>query len=317
MTSAATPPAAVPSWRPGRRIWPDGQTKLVLVGGLGSRTGDVEQRFSELIRSLQQHGYRPERDVLEGSYAGRADAEGRWVPRPYGPPDTRQPLEASAEAVAGSLEWYRERLPRETRFCIIGYSLGGVIGLDGATLAVARDRAGWRGRIAALVTIAAPVLGCNAGPFIHWAWIATPDLEPLGATAVDLERRWTDPHERERVERRAAFLRAGGARVLTFADPDDAVVRPDEALLPEPGASADDLLLLPPPRRGLPSPHGHGAILLNPILWRRVFEAIGPQTFSTTGTASAASQPDGPDPLDLELQAMKARLRAEGRIPSP
>jgi hypothetical protein len=50
---------------------------------------------------------------------------------------------------------------------------------------------------------------------------------------------------------------------------------------------------------------GHGAILDEPGVWRRVLAAIGPQ------------HPDAdpvPDPLDDELKAIKERLRREGRI---
>ena len=68
-------------------------------------------------------------------------ASGIWRPTPYVAADTRRPLIDSAEAVAGCLDWYRQALPSDTRLCVLGYSLGGVVGLDGATLAVARRSA--------------------------------------------------------------------------------------------------------------------------------------------------------------------------------
>ena len=295
-------------------MWPGGRTKLVLVGGAGSRTGDAERTFALLVRYLvQRGGYDLARDVLEATYAGVGN-DGGWQPRPYVPADTRRPLLDSAEAVAGCLDWYRARLPGGVRLCVIGYSLGGVVAFDGATLAVARDRPGWQGRLGAVVSIAAPMLGCNAGPFIQWAWLATAEPDGLGDAGRDLDLRWNDVEERERVQRRAAFLRASGATVLTLADPDDAVVRPEEAVLPGPGQALEDLLVRT--TRVRPGSLGHGAILDDPEVWRRVLAAVGPQQ-----PAVGEPDPAAADAIEQELQAIKNRLRAQGRIrpqpPSP
>jgi hypothetical protein len=278
----------------------------VLFGGIGTRTGDAERAFAGLIGYLEKQGnYDPGRDVLEGTYTG-SESSGLWRPRPYLPVDTRRPLLDIAEAVANCLEWYRGALPSDARLCLIGYSLGGVAALDGATLAVVRDRGGWQGRFRAVITLAAPVRGCNAGPLMNWAWLATGEPDPLGQAGKDLDARWRDPAEQERLQRRAEFLRASGARVLTLSDPDDAVVRPDEALLPAPGESKEDLLTNV--RASRPGTLGHGALLDEPKVWQRVLEVIGPQE-----AGSPSAQPV-PDPLDAELQALKARMRAQGRI---
>jgi len=296
-------PGPVPSWRPGHYVWPGGRTRIVLLGGVGTRTGDAERSFSGLVRFLAERGgYDPRRDVLEGTYAG-SDANGIWRPTPYVGADTRRPLIDSAEGVAGCLDWYRQALPSATRLCVLGYSLGGVVGLDGATLAVARDRQGWRGRLGAVVTLAAPVRGCSAGELMNWAWLVTAEPDPLGVAGRDLDARWKDPDEQTRLERRAAFLRAAGTRVLTLVDPGDAVVQPEEALLPAPGESAADLQMKV--RVSRPGTLGHGAMLDEPSVWRRVLAAIGPQN-----TVAQAV----PDPIDDELKALKDRLRREGRI---
>jgi hypothetical protein len=296
---------AVPSWRAGYFVWPGGNNKLVLVAGVGSRTGDAERSFAVLTRALaEQGGYDLRRDVLEATYAGQSD-RGQWQPRPYAPPDTRRPLMDSAAAVAGCLDWYRAALPSTTRLCVLGYSLGGVVAVDGATLAVARDRVGWRDRLAAVVTFAAPLRGCNAGPFMSWAWLTTAEPDPLGDAGRDLDKRWKDPEEQERVQRRAAFLRASGAVVLTLADPDDAVVRPEEALLPGPGQSTDQLLVRTQHVR--PGSFGHGGLLDEPGAWRRVLAAIGPQRQRAAG-------PPPEDAIERELESIKARLRAQGRL---
>jgi hypothetical protein len=297
----------IPSWRPGGFVWTQPGTRLVVLGGVGSRTGDAERSFAGLLGFLAQRGgYDRRRDVLEASYAG-VESAGGWQPRPYTPADTRRPLLDSAEAVAGTLDWYRAVLPAATRFVLLGYSLGGVAALDGATLVIARDQVGWRDRLAAVVTVAAPVRGCNAGALIDWAWLATAEPDGLGEAGRDLDRRWRDPDEQQRLERRVAFLRAAGARVVTLTDPDDAVVRPDEALVPAPGERPDDLLVAT--ERVRPGSYGHGAILDEPALWRRVLNVIGPQQRPT-----GAAEPGGPDPIEQELQALKARLRAEGRL---
>jgi hypothetical protein len=308
VSAVQTEAGPVASWRPGQLLWPEGRTKLVLLAGIGSRTGDAERALYGFTRfAAREGGYDPRHDVLEASYAGSYVGD-VWRPTPYLPVDTRRPLEQLTEAVAGTLDWYRMALPAETRFCLIGYSLGGVVGLDGAALAVARDRAGWHGRLAALVTLASPLLGTGAGDFVHWAWLVTAEPDPLGAVGLELATRWHSPVERTRVGTRAAFLRAMGATVLTLADPGDAVVRPEEALLPAPGETPADLLV--PTGYVRTGTLGHGAILDEPAVWRRILRVIGPQQRIGAEQANHAVV----DPIEAQLQQLKARLRAEGRL---
>src|SRR5690242_13819688 len=123
----------------------------------------MESIFGGMLRFLAERGgYDLRRDVLEGTYAG-SDQSGTWQPTVYTRADTHRPSIDMAEAVAGCLEFYREALPVDTRLCVLGYSMGGVVGLDGATLAVARDRQAWRGRLAALITLSAPLHGSSVG----------------------------------------------------------------------------------------------------------------------------------------------------------
>jgi hypothetical protein len=157
--------------------------------------------------------------------------------------------------------------------------------------------------------MASPVRGSNIGPLINWIWLVTADGESLGELGKDLEQRWRDPQEQARLLRRAAFLRTSGTDVLTLADPDDAVVRPDEALLPAPGQSLEELLVQSRVHRA--GSHGHGAILEDSQTWQRILDVIGPQE---PLTAAKRSQRNTRDPIDQELQALKARLKAQGRI---
>jgi len=284
-------------------VWPTGRTKIVLLGGIGTRTGDAERAFSGMTRFLAERGgYDRRRDFLEGTFAG-AELDGGWRPTAYGPADTRRPLIDMAEAVAGCLDFYRQALPAEAQLCVVGYSLGGVVAVDGATLAVARDREAWHNRLAAVVTLAAPLHGCSVGALLNWAWLVTGESGGLGEAGRDLDSRWRDVDEQTRLGRRAAFLRSVGARVVTLADPDDSVVRPEEALLPAPGESLPDLQIPTSVRR--PGSLGHGAILDEPSVWRRILGVVGPQ--AQVGTPSA-------DPIEAELNALKDRLRREGRI---
>lgn len=287
-----------PSWRAGHYVWPDGRTKLVLLAGLNSRTGDGDQSFAAMLRYFKEHGgYDPRRDALEGTYAC-----GESRPLAYVPADTKRSLIDMAEAFAACLDFYRTSLPPETRLCVVGYSMGGVVGLDGATLAVARDRTAWKSRLHAVVTLAAPLHGSSVGALVNWAWLVTGEPDGLGAAGDDLQARWKDAEEQTRLARRATFLRSEGARVLTLADPDDSVVRPEEALLPAPGETVADLQVST--RITRPGSLGHGAILDEPAVWRRILATLGPQ--NTTARAQ--------DPIEDELQALKSRLRKEGRI---
>jgi hypothetical protein len=141
------------------------------------------------------------------------------------------------------------------------------------------------------------------GSLIKWAWLVTGENAGLGAAGEDLDARWRDAEEQTRLARRAAFLRSQGAQVVTLTDPEDSVVRPEEALLPAPGESVTDLQVAT--RITRPGSLGHGAILDEPAAWRRVLATVGPQ---------GASGRKMVDPIEDELQALKARLRKEGRI---
>jgi hypothetical protein len=139
---------------------------------------------------------------------------------------------------------------------------------------------------------------------MNWAWLATGELDPLGQAGRDLDARWHDQAEQQRLERRAAFVRATGATLLTLADPDDAVVRPEESLLPAPGEARDELLI--PTQLVRTGSLGHGALLDEPTVWRRVLRLVGAQELGSVAP--------GADPIDSELEALKKRMRSEGRI---
>ena len=84
----------------------------------------------------------------------------------------------------------------------------------------------------------------------------------------DLDARWRTPTSRHGSIGAPRFCARAGARVLTLADPDDSVVRPEEALLPAPGETLDDLQVETSVTR--PGSLGHGAMLDEPAVWHRV-----------------------------------------------
>jgi hypothetical protein len=53
---------------------------------------------------------------------------------------------------------------------------------------------------------------------------------------------------------------------------------------------------------------GHGALLDEPATWRRALAVIGPQE------GAARVPPAQQQAIEDELQAIKARLRAQGRL---
>jgi len=107
---------------------------------------------------------------------------------------------------------------------------------------------------------------------------------PMGQTVSldlppDLARRAADEMARASVRRSAARLRAAGIRVVTLAAEDDAVVTPEDALLPSDGPDASAFVLRPRRRPGasyVESMLGHGALPHDPLCWQRVLAALGP-----------------------------------------
>ena len=154
----------------------------MLLGGVGTRTGDAERSFGGLLRFLADAAA-----TTCAATCSKARTPASEVRRRLAADSVRRGGHAAAadrqrrgSRRAASIGTARRCRPIR-RLCVLGYSLGGVVGLDGATLAVARDRQGWHGRLGAVVTLAAPVRGCSAGALMNWAWLVTAEPDPLGA----------------------------------------------------------------------------------------------------------------------------------------
>jgi hypothetical protein len=126
-----------------------------------------------------------------------------------------------------------------------------------------------------------------------------------------------------------AQLRACGVRVTTLVQADDAVIQPADGIV---GPATPDLIVhttAPPEDSPIARHLGHGRIVHEPRVWERLLAILGPQPphapppppvgqpphVLVTPPPGEARAPSTSDPLERELAELKARLRAEGRLP--
>ena len=229
-----------------------------------SRTGDAERQLAGLVRYLGSQA-RLE-DAVEASYRSSADGQRE----PYDRSDTAQPLVDSAEAVARMLGRHRRELGLGGKLHLVGWSLGGAVLFDAAVKLTDADPA-WRDGFGSIVTLSAPLYGCDVD-----------GIEELGVLAAgqagrELIKRGSDPLHRQWVFDAARRLRAAGVRLLTLGSAADVVVTANDSIVPEPGHSPDEYLVQPRARLGADFGErhlGHGAILHDPAVWRRVLAAV-------------------------------------------
>ena len=269
-------------WQMGRRLNTRGRNKIVLAAGMLSRSGEALDRFDGFIRYLTaNHGYEIG-DFLEISYNSTQDVEG-WRPIPYDTTHCEAGLVDVTAHVGRGLRWYRSILPDDTRYHLIGYSLGGVALFEASAALLFGEPERWQGRIGSLSTLSAPLFGTDLG--IEGELLGAlgfGSLLPNGVAARELVARGGDPLHRASVERIAARLRAQGVNLLTLADAEDAVVTPSDAVI-APASERDWHVLRSDSMSGLfggtgvGRPLGHGPLLMNTLAWVRMAKAIGPQ----------------------------------------
>lgn len=239
---------------------------VICLAGAGSRSGRPLEVLSSVLTYLTVAGGYAREDFVEASY--RVGDNG--VPLPYSEIDSTASLADVASQVARCLQWFRHQHHRP--LYLLGWSLGGVALFEALAGLLDFDPA-WARAAPALVTLASPLLGSDLD-----------GIEALGAVAAgdvgaDLTRRAADEIEKRRVRRDAARLRAAGVRLVTLAAEDDAIVTPEDALLPAPGPNPAAFILRPRRRPGatyLESVLGHGALPHDPACWRHVLAALGP-----------------------------------------
>lgn len=269
-------------WQVGRRLNTRGRNKIVLAAGMLSRSGEALDRFDGFIRYLTtNHGYEAG-DFLEISYNSTQDVEG-WRPIPYDSTDCEAGLSDVTAHVGRGLRWYRSILPDDTRYHLIGYSLGGVSLFEASAALLFGEPERWEGRIGSLITLSAPLFGTDLG--IEGDLLSAlgfGSLLPSGIAVRELVARGSDPLHRASVERIAARLRSHGVNLLTLADPEDVVVTPADAVI-APLHERDWYVLSSRSQVSLFGggavgvPLGHGPLLTNTLAWVRMAKAIGPQ----------------------------------------
>jgi hypothetical protein len=324
----------------------DGRKQVVLAAGVGSRSGDTHRLFGGFRHYLIAEGGFSADDFLEATYAGEY-AEGRWVgPATYDITAFDAPLATAVTHCAQALLWWARHRPADVEWHLVGYSLGGLVLLEAAIVLHRRAWDTWGRHLRSLTTLSAPLNGCALGEF---RWLG--DLFGPGAVGPEVVRLGDDPRHRQRVAAEVTRLRAAGVRVTTLVEADDAIIQPEDGIV----GPVDPDLVVRCTARSEDSPvarHlGHGRILNELRVWRRLLEIIGPQVSAGRPRAAPASpapaaaegllpRPVPPPPgqvfampppaasggggaprptrdelLEQQLEELKQRLRAEGRLP--
>jgi hypothetical protein len=234
--------------------------RLVYLAGASSRTGDGRRLLAGLLHYLgAQAGLD---DQVEASY--RADADGR--PLPYDRTDTAAPLAQSVGAVQAILGRERRDLGLGGRLHLLGWSLGGAVLFEAAVDLVERDP-DWREAFASIVTLSSPLNGCDVGGWSDIGEVAA------GVAGRELVERGADPGHKARVSARAERLRGLGVPVVTLGSSEDAVVTPEDSVVP----LDPRYVLTPRPRPGADFGErrlGHGAILNDPTAWQLILNGL-------------------------------------------
>ena len=269
--------------------------QIVLAAGIGSQSGDTRRLFGGFQAfMIAEAGYRAD-DFLEATYGGKYDA-GRWVgPAPYDVAAFDVPLATSvAHCAQALLYWARERPGVEWH--LLGYSLGGLVLLEAAIVLHRRAYDSWGRHLRSVSTLSAPLNGCHLGEF---AWLG--DLFGPGAVSAEVVALGNDPGHRRRLQADVAALRAAGVAVTTLVEADDVIVQPEDGIVgpPDPDlvVACSSSLDSTPVARYL----GHGRIVHEPRIWRRLLAVVGPQVGARPGSgpraaSSARGRPNPPPP---------------------
>jgi pimeloyl-ACP methyl ester carboxylesterase len=239
---------------------------VVCLAGAGSQSGRAVEVLDGVVRYLIVAGGYVRDDFVESSY--HTTPEG--LPLPYDATHSTDTLDSAVIAVARHLRWLRRHEKR--RLHLLGWSLGGVVLFEAAVATIDADPS-WADAFGAIVTLASPLLGSDLDG------IDLIGSAAAGVVGAELTQRAADDAEKHRIRQDAERLREAGIRLVTIASEDDAVVTPEDALLPAVGSEPSAFILRPRRRPNAPyleSILGHGALPHDPTCWRHVLNALGP-----------------------------------------
>ncbi|MFZ5644637.1 MAG: lipase family alpha/beta hydrolase [Bacillota bacterium] len=178
-------------------------------------------------RQLSQLGlsYNDEH-FLSYSYTGGKVQDGRWLPNPYSPADTGQPIEFSVMYLREMIKEFSHYHPR-ARFLLIGHSLGGRIAFDYVNeYHLERPES-----IKGVITLNSPLIGT---PYTEVDLIAA--VKPIFGTpavrqlAAEYQLRNELDIQKRRMEA-ARKLTSEGIYLATFGTRQDVIVHPFSACL--------------------------------------------------------------------------------------
>jgi pimeloyl-ACP methyl ester carboxylesterase len=298
-----------PDWRDGKPVDRCCLKKIIGGAGIASFSGDAEREFRPLRAHLAGLGF-DAGDYLEATYAA-VRVEGEWQPRAYQIEDVQKSIADSARALCRELVWYRDRLPA-SRFFLVGYSLGGVIAFEAASLLLEEDLRAWRGRIGALVSFSSPLRGVDFGILGDLAGKLAQQPNFYGKAGLELVERARNPDSVGVLEARAALLRAAGVRLLTIVDSNDAVVQYGDAVLPSSREKGEVVVVdarLPDSADDVARRYGHGPILSEPRALEAVGRVLGEQ--ECLGPHKRLAPSDRVEQELRELRELRERIRNE------
>jgi len=206
------------------------ETYIIFMSGIDSRCdGTVynQMGFEYLRRQLSQVGLSyKDKHFLMYSYTGGEVRDGRWLPNPYSPADTGQPIDFSVIHLREMIKEFNRNHPR-AKFLLVGHSLGGRIAFD-YVINYPLDRPG---PIKGVITLNSPLIGTAYTK----ADIFAPIKPILGTPAVrqliaEYQLRNVSGILKHRMDA-ARRLTAEGIYLATFGTRQDIIVHPFSACL--------------------------------------------------------------------------------------
>ncbi|MBI2595124.1 hypothetical protein HYW46_00115 [Candidatus Daviesbacteria bacterium] len=260
-----------------------GMKKIILAGGLNSKSGDVTASLRGFLGYCRRELGFCSSDFFELSYNGRFGRE-LWEPVLYGPKDTQAPIKTGINTFIRNINYYNSFLPRGAQMHFVGESLGGFLMFQ-ALSAISRQSMYLFGdRYATLSTLGSPHFGsdlgeCNNPLELGLRILIEPGIPQCPAVA-DLQEFGKSLVYRLSVMSQADLLREYGLGLLTLAGEYDVIVTPDESVIAG-GSERQKFVLDTSPSRLMGTKDrdflGHGKLADTFAAWKMMGSLIGCQ----------------------------------------